>query len=115
MRMICKKNHLQILHVITINLAMISSHINNNTFSKEFDFVSAEQMKIAGLTGNISTLDGETYLHLHIIAGRRDYSAVAGHLLSATLSGAGEFVVEDFGTEISRVHSSELGLNVYSL
>lgn len=84
--------------------------------TKEYvDRVFAEQMEIANLTGNISTLNGETYLHLHIIAGRRDYSAVAGHLLSATLSGAGEFVVEDFGTEIIRVHSPELGLNVYSL
>lgn len=82
--------------------------------TKEYvDREFAEQMEIANLTGNISTLDGETYLHLHIIAGRRDYSAVAGHLLSATLSGAGEFVVEDFGTEIIRVHSPELGLNVY--
>ena len=84
--------------------------------TKEYvDREFAEQMEIANLTGNISTLDGETYLHLHIVAGRRDYSAVAGHLLSATLSGAGEFVVEDFGTEIIRVHSPELGLNVYSL
>lgn len=76
---------------------------------KEF----TEQMEIANLTGNISTLDGEEYLHLHIVAGRRDYSAVAGHLLSAYLSGAGEFVVEDFGAEVKRVHSPELGLNVY--
>lgn len=85
------------------------------TTKKYVDREFVEQMEIAGLTGNISTLDGKVYLHLHIVAGRRDYSAIAGHLLCATLSGAGEFVVEDFGTEIPRVYSPELGLNVYSL
>ena len=36
------------------------------------------QMEIAGLAGNISTLDGEIYLHLHITLGCEDYSAKAG-------------------------------------
>lgn len=72
-----------------------------------------EQMEIANLTGNISTLDGKVYLHLHITVGRRDCSALAGHLLAATLSGAGEFVVEDYGEQVSRVYNPDLGLNVY--
>lgn len=72
-----------------------------------------EQMEIANLTGNVSSMDGQVYLHLHITAGRSDYSALAGHLLSATLSGAGEFVVEDYGEQISRVYNPDLGLNVY--
>ncbi len=76
---------------------------------KEFD----EQMEIASLIGNVSTLDGEIYLHLHIVAGRRDYTALAGHLLCATLNGAGEFFVEDYGVSAERVHDPELGLNVY--
>lgn len=72
-----------------------------------------EQMEIANLTGNISTLDGKAYLHLHVTVGRRDCSALAGHLLTATLSGAGEFVVEDYGVQVSRVYNPDLGLNVY--
>ena len=72
-------------------------------------------MEIANLTGNISQMDGKTYLHLHITVGRSDYSALAGHLLSATLNGAGEFVVEDFGTPITRVYIPEIGLNCYKL
>lgn len=74
-----------------------------------------EQMEIANLTGNVSTLDGKTYLHLHIVAGRRDYTAIAGHLLNAALNGAGEFVVEDFGAEVKRAFDTSLGLNVYQL
>jgi len=71
------------------------------------------QMEIAGLAGNISTLDGEIYLHLHITLGCEDYSAKAGHLLSAVLSGAGEFFITDFGTELKRTFDPDLGLNCY--
>ena len=74
-----------------------------------------EQMEIANLTGNISLMDGKTYLHLHVTVGRSDYSALAGHLLAATLNGAGEFVVEDFGTSVTRVYVPEIGLNCYKL
>lgn len=73
-----------------------------------------EQMEISNLTGNISSMGGKTYLHLHITVGRSDYSALAGHLLTATLNGAGEFVVEDYGETIMRIYNEELGLNCYN-
>lgn len=72
-----------------------------------------EQMEISNLTGNISTMDEKTYLHLHITVGRNDYSALAGHLLAATLNGAGEFVVENYGEQVKRVYNPDLGLNIY--
>lgn len=78
---------------------------------RQFD----EQMEIASLLGNVSTLDCKTYLHLHIVAGRSDYSTLGGHLLSARLSGAGEFFVEDFGENVERAYSEEIGLNIYKL
>ena len=73
-----------------------------------------EQMEISDLTGNISSMDGKVYLHLHIAVGRSDYSALAGHLLAATLNGAGEFVVEDYGETVTRLYNAELGLNCYN-
>ena len=87
-----------------------------NPQTKQYvDKTYQEQMEIANLIGNISQMDGKTYLHLHITVGRSDYSALAGHLLSATLNGAGEFVVEDFGTPVTRVYVPEIGLNCYKL
>ena len=46
---------------------------------------------------------------------RSDYSALAGHLLSAIQNGAGEFVVEDYSERISRTYNPDLGLNIYDL
>ncbi len=87
----------------------------NPARKKYEDMAFEEQMEIANLTGNISTLEGSPYLHLHVVAGRSDCSALAGHLLSARISGAGEFVVEDFGGELSRSFNPAIGLNMYVL
>lgn len=85
----------------------------NPAIKRYEDLSFEEQMEIANLTGNVSVLDGKTYLHLHVVAGRKDCSALAGHLLSARLSGAGEFIVEDLGGELPRRFDPEIGLNVY--
>lgn len=74
-----------------------------------------EQMEIACLIGNISQKEGKPYLHLHITLGRSDYSALAGHLLEATLSGAGEFVIEAFEGSLERYYNTSIGLNLYQL
>jgi len=75
----------------------------------------SEQMEIANLTGNISSMQGNVYLHLHVTLGRSDCSALAGHLLSACVNGACELVVEDFGTKVERVYDPGIGLNCYDL
>lgn len=73
-----------------------------------------EQMEIANLTGNISVKDGDVYLHLHATAAGKDYQAVAGHLLSGFIRGAGEFVVDSFPDgRMDRFFSEETGLNMY--
>ena len=59
------------------------------------------------------SMNEQVYLHLHITVGRSDYSALAGHLLSAIQNGAGEFVVEDYSERISRTYNPDLGLNIY--
>lgn len=87
-----------------------------NPITKQYvDKTFTEQMEIANLTGNISTLNGETYLHLHVVLGRADYSALAGHLLTTTICGAGEFVVERYDATVERKLDEEIGLNVYEL
>ena len=62
--------------------------------SKKYDDKTfKEQMEVANLTGNVFVMNGESYTHLHCVLGRTDYTALAGHLLSARLNGAGEVVI----------------------
>lgn len=80
---------------------------------KYVDKVFAEQLEISNLTGNISRMDDKVYLHLHATLGRSDYTALAGHLLTAVLNGAGEFVIERFDGTIERYKDEDIGLNMY--
>jgi predicted DNA-binding protein with PD1-like motif len=87
--------------------------IYDPTTKRYADRTFHEQMELANLTGNISRKDGRTYLHLHATFGRADYSALAGHLLSARISGACELVVADFGCDAIGRRLDETGLNLY--
>ena len=72
-----------------------------------------EQMEIANLTGNISEMNGKIYSHLHCTFGRSDYSALAGHLLTARINGACEIVITTYNTMVERYHDEETGLNMF--
>lgn len=83
---------------------------------KYVDKTFAEQMEITALIGNISEKDGAPYLHVHVTAGRRDYSCIGGHLLEARINGACELVVESWpGAVLGRYADPETGLNLYAL
>lgn len=82
--------------------------------TKEYvDKTFKEQMEVTNLTGNISQKDGKPYVHLHITLGRTDYTALAGHLLTAVINGAGEFVIEKFDGSTERYFDEGIGLNLY--
>lgn len=82
--------------------------------TKEFvDKTFSEQMEITNLTGNISQKDGKHYIHMHVTLGRNDYTALAGHFLTAKINGAGEFVIESFDGTVDRYHDEDTGLNLY--
>ena len=82
------------------------------------DKTFSEQMEITGLEGNISRRPddpGSPYLHIHVTAGRRDYSCIGGHLLCARINGACVPFVEAFDAEVGRRFDPETGLNLYKL
>lgn len=70
-------------------------------------------MEIASLAGNVSQMDGKCYLHLHVTLGRADYTALAGHLLSARINGAGEIFITPFDAATPRRYDPVTGLNIY--
>jgi len=77
------------------------------------DKVFNEQMEISNLSGNIAIEAGKTFLHLHITLGRRDYTALAGHLLDAKTRGAGEFFIHPVDTKMIKVKNDDVGLYFY--
>ena len=73
-----------------------------------------EPMEITSLVGNISTKDGEIYLHVHINLGRADSSVIGGHLNECRISATCELFVRPLtGTVERRLDEEETGLNLY--
>jgi len=71
--------------------------------------------ELCSVNGNISTQDGEPYLHLHVTIAGADHQALGGHLNSAVISGTGEFAITVIDGEIGRQYDSEVGLNLLQL
>ena len=69
--------------------------------------------EIIGLTGNISLLHGEIYLHLHVTLSDDSYRAFGGHLNTAVVSGTCEVVVDEIPGEMEREFDPAVGLNLY--
>jgi len=69
--------------------------------------------EITSLLGNISTMNDEVYLHLHINLSDIEYNTYGGHLSSAIISVTGEIMIEAIEGNVDRKFNEEIGINVY--
>lgn len=71
-------------------------------------------MEITSIIGNISTKDGETYLHIHVTLCDENLQAIGGHMASCRISATAELTVTAFdGCTVEREMNDEIGLNLY--
>jgi predicted DNA-binding protein with PD1-like motif len=71
----------------------------------------SEQVEVASLIGDVAlSPEGKPSLHVHVVLGRRDGSAVAGHLLEARVRPTLEVVLMETPRHLRRVHDPETGL-----
>ena len=84
--------------------------------TKKFQYGSVEykgDFEIASCMGNISTMNGNTYLHIHMAVGNSKEGEVhAGHLNRGVVSLTGEFFLHKIEGEVDREYSEEVGLNL---
>ncbi|HIH96639.1 MAG TPA: DNA-binding protein [Thermoplasmata archaeon] len=71
--------------------------------------------EIAPLYGNISTMNGEVYLHLHINLCDSKNNSLGGHLNSAIVSATFEAIIESIDGEVDREFDEKTGLNLYKI
>jgi len=72
-----------------------------------------DNFEITSLGGNISTMDGKTYLHLHINLCDSKHKCFGGHLNQAYVSATFEGVIEVIEGEVDRHLNDEIGLNLW--
>ena len=71
--------------------------------------------EITSVSGNITTMNGEPYLHLHITVADKAHNVFGGHLVSARISATSEAVVAEVAGEVGRFRDEDLGLNLLNL
>lgn len=72
-----------------------------------------EQVEVASLIGDIAVdPSGGPALHIHLVLGRRDGSALAGHLAKGFVRPTLELVVTESPAHLHRAKDSETGLNL---
>lgn len=70
-----------------------------------------EQVEVASLTGDVAlSPEGKPALHIHAVLGRRDGTALAGHLSEAHVRPTLEIVLSEPPTYLQKVHDAESGL-----
>jgi len=82
----------------------------NSKRYEEHDF--REFLEVAGILGNVTLKDGKPFLHVHGTFGRRDLSALAGHVVTAKVFPLLEVVITPTRNRALRRFDDELGLNV---
>ena len=70
-------------------------------------------MEITSLVGDISTMNGETYLHFHINVCDENMNVRGGHMNACYISATGEITVIKIDGTVEREPSEEIGLNLY--
>jgi predicted DNA-binding protein with PD1-like motif len=75
-----------------------------------------EQVEVASLIGDVGENDhGEPEVHIHLVLGRSDGSALAGHLKSGRVRPTLELIVTESPAHLRRRKDQETGLNLIEL
>ena len=70
-----------------------------------------EQVEVASMIGDVAMApDGKRALHIHLVVGRRDGTALAGHLSQAHVRPTLEVVLTEQPAHLRKAHDPESGL-----
>ncbi len=73
-----------------------------------------EQVEVASLVGDIAVADGKPSVHVHAVLGRRDGTALAGHLQQGYVRPTLEIIVTESPAHLCKVKDDESGLALIS-
>jgi predicted DNA-binding protein with PD1-like motif len=69
-----------------------------------------EQVEVASMIGDIAVADGKPSIHVHAVLGRRNGTAMAGHLKEGWVRPTLEVIVTESPTHLCKVKDPQSGL-----
>lgn len=84
---------------------------------KDYDRIPIkEQVEVASLSGDVAVSpDGARAIHIHAVLGRRDGTALAGHLMKGHARPTLEVVLTESPVHLRKKHDPTTGLTLISL
>lgn len=83
---------------------------------REYDPIEIdEQVEVLSITGNFGRHDGNPAVHAHVVLGRRDGTAIGGHLLKAIVQPTLELMVTVLHEGLERRRDEQTGLPLIAL
>ena len=71
--------------------------------------------ELTSLTGNVSFVDSDYFVHTHVTLSDIDFKSFGGHLFDAQIAAAGEFKIDLFEARIPRQYSENIGLKLWCI
>lgn len=87
-----------------------------NAESKAYEYRDfEEQVEVVSFQGNAALKDGEPFLHIHAVFGRRNFSAFGGHIKEGQVHPTLEVWLRTEAVEVRRVKDEASGLDLLEL
>ncbi len=86
---------------------LVTREYSSKTLSGQYEIVS--------LHGNVSTLDGKSYIHAHIVVGDSEFRSWSGHLKEGTVGATCEIYLTKLDAALSRKKDEKTGLNLLDI
>ena len=105
-----------------VKLAQINGLGGTNDFTiavrnhetKQYDPTEYKgRYEIANIHGNVTTLDGSPYLHVHIGCGNEKGEYRGGHLIRCVIGATAEIFITTYDGTIDRKVDPQTGLNIF--
>ena len=111
---LCKKENIRVGSAVGLgasNRAVVGLFDTVNKVYKKKELTGP--MEITSMVGNISTKDGETYLHFHVNLCDEEMRIQGGHMNACYVSATAEITVTKSEGTVERSMDEEIGLNLY--
>ncbi len=116
LKALCEKEDIRLAQVDAIgaaNRAVIGVYdIGKQAYHKE---ELTGFMEITSLSGSVTRMNGEAYLHLHGTLADQSHGLHGGHVIEMTVGATCEMFVRALPGEVSRARDQALGINLIAL
>ena len=111
---LCEKENIKLWN---INWIWATNYVQIGLFDTEKKAYNSTilewPMEITSLMWNISAMNNEVYLHLHINISNKNMEVFWGHLNQCKVSATCEIIIDKIDGEIQREFNEEIWLNLY--